>query len=208
MTTSKIASLFFVSLVSACGNGNTDIVATVKPDNGVLCLQEGMNLSDCQVVGPVATPPPTQTNAAATLKITGDEPTPPVSSWTNQGFSNVPFSTSPTGSGSMFDTLGINNQAPISKLYPVPTLKDAGNCTQVNLKVKVSNPAPQCFQGMNSLQSHAGNFKVCNDGGDVVVKFEDGADTLFNDYQFRIHEVNNRPLAYKFIGTNLFVCLQ
>lgn len=200
-----------LSLVSfvACSNGNTDIVATrAQTDTQKDCVTQTLSLTDCQVVGPISTPPPIHVNPSATLTIMGDEPTPPVSSWTNQGFSNVPYSTSPTGSGTAFDTLGINNQAPITKSYPVPSLKNPGECTQVNLKVRVSNPAPQCFQGMNSLQSHAGNFKVCNDGKDVVVKFEDGADTLFNDYQFRIHEVSNRQLAYKMIGSNLFVCLQ
>lgn len=206
MTIKSIASFFSISLFSACGNGNTDIVTSKK--GAADCITQQFSLTDCVTVGPAATPPPSQTNTAATLRITGDEPTPPASSWTNQGFSNVPFSTSTTGGGSSWDTLGINNQPQVSKHYPVPSLVNPGNCAQVNLKVKVSNPAPQCFQGMNSLQSHAGNFKVCNDGNDVVVKFEDGADTLFNDYQFRIHEVNNRPLAYKFIGANLFVCLQ
>jgi len=40
----------------------------------------------------------------------------------------------------------------------------------------------------------------------VLVKFEDGVDTLFNDYQVRVKAQDGSPLNYQWVGGQLFIC--
>lgn len=181
-------------LLAACGNK----VDTMVVQEG--CETAGLSLtSNCQVAGPA--PTPTAAPVTVGLVFTGDDPTPPPSSYSNQGSVQVPL-----GTPSSWQQLGLNNQPVVTKTVAT-TMTLVGQCRQVNVKVTVGGSAPVSAQGTFYFTTNPNRFEVCLDNGDVLVKFEDAGDQSFNDYQVRIHATTGQPLNYQFVGGNLFVCL-
>lgn len=198
----RIISVLFCTLAFSCSNKEVKFVGitptTLAPAKSA-CM-DAMNLtSDCKIVGNA--PNETQGPFPVALVITGDDPTPPPSGYTVNGSVRVPLGTPNT-----WQKLGQNNQAPISVNIQT-NLKHPGQCTQLDVKTTVSSPAPSTAQGTFYTTSRPDRFEVCLDGSDVLVKFEDGVDNLFNDYQFRIHANNGQNLNYTITGTTLNICL-
>jgi hypothetical protein len=48
---------------------------------------------------------------------------------------------------------------------------------------------------------------VCEENGNILVEFEDGVDTQFNDYKVQIASTNGQPLTYRWNNGWLQVCL-
>jgi hypothetical protein len=187
--------LVLAMLLAACGN-KVDTVVVEKGCDATV----GLSLtSNCQIAGPA--PTPTAGPASVGLVFSGDEPTPPPSSYSNRGSVQVP-----SGTPNSWQLLGLNNQPVVTKTVAT-TMTLVGQCRQVNVKVVVGGSAPASAQGTWYFTTNPNRFQVCLDGNDVLVKFEDGVDSLFNDYQVRIRSTTGQPLNYQFVGGNLFVCL-
>lgn len=194
----KFTLVLGASLVlSGCG-AVSDIITT---SNGQPECVDGLMLStNCQVGGPAPTPTPAQQNVG--LVFSGDVPTPPPSAYTLQGSVQVP-----SGTPSSWQLLGINNQPLVTKTVST-TMNQVGHCSIVHVKVKVSGSAPVSNAGTFLNSTSANKFKYCEENGKISVEFEDGVDSLYNDYKILIGTTNNQPLRYEVLGNGqLKVCL-
>ena len=190
----KLSTLFsaavFVTL-AACGQDPTTIVGTTS-----VCADSLLLATNCQtgIAAPTPTPVPT-----VGLTFTGDVPSPPPSAYTVQGSVRVP-----TGTPSSWQLLGINNQAPVTKTVGT-TMTQAGQCRPVDIKVQVTNGGPNT--GTYYIGTSGNRFKVCQEGDKVSVEFEDGVDSLFNDYKILIASTTGQPVTYSWVGGQLNICL-
>jgi hypothetical protein len=185
------------SFVSGCG-AVTDIITSPTPPSEE-CADVGTNLaSNCQVGGPAPTPTPAPANVG--LVFQGDVVTPPPSAYTLVGSVQVP-----QGTPSSWQQLGQNNQPTITKTVAT-TMQQVGDCRIVHVKVKVTNGGANSGTFLNPANPN--KFKYCEEHGKISVEFEDGVDSLFNDYKVLIGTTNTQPLRYEVLGNGqLKVCL-
>jgi hypothetical protein len=99
----------------------------------------------------------------------------------------------------------MNNQPPVTRTFQTTGWNLAGQCRNVELKVTVTNGGPN--NGTYYYSVHGNRFRTCEEDGKIVVEFEDGVDTLFNDYRVEISTTNGQPLRYQVVGGWLQVCL-
>jgi hypothetical protein len=190
----KTALVVLALTLTACGSLPTTTIVSGTPEcqNGIMGIA-----SNCKTGTAAPTPTPAPSIG---LVFSGDIPTPPPSGYTNQGHVRVP-----SGTPSSWQALGVNNQPAITKTVAT-TMQVAGDCRQVDVKVLVSNASP-ANSGTWYLSTNGNRFQVCQDGDKVTVEFEDGVDSLYNDYKISIAATNGQPVVYKWVGNQLQICL-
>lgn len=190
--------LLALPLLTACGNNGPIHITTSMAEE---CDKTALSLAtNCS--GPVANPTAAPTPLASTLTISGPVPAPSGSGWLTAGFVRVPGSTSFTG----WQSLGLSTAtSPVSKVY-ASSIATSGDCQHVDLKMITSTGAPAGLQGNFYNQGQAYRFVYCEDNGDIVVGYEDGANSDFADYKVKIHSSLGN-LRYEVHGSNLSVCL-
>jgi hypothetical protein len=154
------------------------------------------SLANCRTGTAAPTPTPVPTVG---LVFQGDVPSPPPSGYTLQGHVRVL-----SGTPNTWQTLGFNNQTPVTATVGT-TMTQAGQCRNVDVKIVVTNGGPN--SGTFYYTTNGNKFRVCEENGKVVVEFEDGVDTLFNDYRVEISSTTSQPLRYQIVGGWLQVCL-
>jgi hypothetical protein len=197
----KTITLAVLSVFAAsCGQDPTKIIGQGERAECVetLGLTGTTASTNCKVVGPTPTPTPSLPHVG--LVFEGDILTPPPSAYSNQGSVQVP-----QGTPASWQLLGMNNSPSVTKSVGT-TMTLPGHCRAVNIKVVTGN-APSQHAGTFYLTSDGHKFKVCIENGKIAVTYEDGVDTLFNDYKILISSSNGQPLDYKLVNGQLFACL-
>ncbi len=190
-------TLLVISSLALVGCGKHVLIGTRYDGKRTeLCDDKLKSLSNCQTGTAAPTPTPVPTVG---LVFKGDVPSPPPSGYTLQGFVRVP-----SGTPNSWQTLGFNNQAVVSKTVNT-TMTMPGECRNVDVKIKVTNGGSN--SGTFYFTTSGNKYRVCEESGKIIVEFEDGVDTLFNDYRVEIGTTNNQPLRYQIVGNWLQVCL-
>lgn len=178
--------------------GKHVIVGTSYSGERNECIDGLYTATNCRTgtAAPSPTPVPT-----VGLVFKGDVPSPPPSAYTLQGRVRVP-----SGTPSTWQTLGVNNQPPVTKTVGT-SMTQPGQCRNVDVKVQVTSG------GFNSgtfyFTTHGNRFRVCEEDGKIIVEFEDAGGPLtdFNDYRVEISTTTGQPLTYQIVGGWLQVCL-
>ena len=191
----KFVTLSFLALAAtACGKHV--IVGTSYSGERNECI-DGLHMAtNCRTGTAAPTPTPVPTVG---LIFKGDVPSPPPSAYTLQGHVRVP-----SGTPGTWQTLGVNNQPVVTKTVST-SMTQPGQCRNVDVKVQVSNGGPN--SGVYYFTTHGNRFRVCEEDGKIVVEFEDGVDTRFNDYRVEVSTTTGQPLTYQIVGGWLQVCL-
>jgi hypothetical protein len=191
-----LSSIALLSLAFACGQDPTVVRGIGSQDCDSLSKFSLAAQANCQTGTAAPTPTPVPTVG---LVFSGDLPSPPPSSFTNQGSVRVP-----SGTPSSWQLLGVNNQPAVTKTVGT-TMTQAGQCRPVDVKVQVSNGGAN--NGTYYISTNGNRFRVCQDGDKVTVEFEDGVDSLFNDYKISIASTTGQPVTFTWVGNQLNICL-
>jgi len=156
-------------------------------------------LTNCSPIS-TATPTPTPAPVGVTLTVSAPSPAPSGSGWLNVGDGRFPTLRS------AWDTFGASNASQSVVRGYQTTMTRTGQCILFQAKVTTSTNAPAANRGTFYNSTSAWKFQYCLDGKDVLVKYEDGGDSNFSDYTYRI-SAQGRQLSYQLDADGVLICL-